>query len=41
MELLFINQRGRITMDYDFQTDWKVFVELTGKDNKKEDNNND
>lgn len=28
-------------MDYDFQTDWKVFVELTGKDNKKEDNNND
>lgn len=28
-------------MDYDFQTYWKVFIELTGKDNKKEDNNND
>ena len=27
--------------NYDFQTDWKVFVELKGKDNKKEDNNND
>lgn len=28
-------------MDYNFQTEWKVFVELKGKDNKKEDNNND
>ena len=27
--------------NYDFQTDWKLFVELKGKDNKKEDNNND
>lgn len=27
--------------NYNFQTEWKVFVELTGKDNKKEDNNND
>ena len=27
--------------NYDFQTDWKVFIELKGKDNKKEDNNND
>lgn len=26
--------------NYDFKTDWKVFIELTGKDNKKEDNNN-
>lgn len=27
--------------NYNFQTDWKVFIELKGKDNKKEDNNND
>ena len=40
MELLFINQIGIITMDYDFKTDWKVFVELKDKDNEKEDNKN-
>ena len=27
--------------NYNFQTDWKLFIELKGKDNKKEDNNND